>query len=77
MLLLSGLVAGLPTAAPAAADPDGRGPDEGGLRTGTCPSLRKMVITVSSDEGHEKARWIAGVTRTEFPNGKRSLIVGR
>jgi outer membrane lipoprotein-sorting protein len=78
LLLLSGFVVGLPTAAPAAADP----PEvmtivdqmKAVFEPGR-PSLRKMVITVSSDEGHEKARWIAGVARKEFPDGKRNLIV--
>lgn len=39
------------------------------------PSLRKMVITVSSDEGYQQARWVAGVARKQLPDGKRNLIV--
>jgi outer membrane lipoprotein-sorting protein len=39
------------------------------------PSLRKMVITVSSDEGYQQARWVAGVARKRLPDGKRNLIV--
>lgn len=39
------------------------------------PSVRKMVITVSSDDGHEHATWIAGVARKQLPDGKRNLIV--
>lgn len=39
------------------------------------PSLRKMVITVSSDEGYQRARWVAGIARKQLPDGKRNLIV--
>lgn len=39
------------------------------------PSLRKMVITVSSDKGHDHARWTAGVARKQMADGKRNLIV--
>lgn len=39
------------------------------------PSLRKMVITVSSDKGQDKARWTAGVARKHLADGKRNLIV--
>lgn len=39
------------------------------------PSLRKMVITVSSDKGQDRARWTAGVARKQLADGKRILIV--
>ena len=39
------------------------------------PRVRTMMITVSSDEGHEHATWIAGVARKYWPDGKCSLIV--
>jgi hypothetical protein len=39
------------------------------------PSIRKVVISVSSDEGYEDARWVAAIARKKIENEKRRLIV--
>lgn len=39
------------------------------------PSIRKVEITVSNNEGQEEAEWTAGIARKQLADGKRSLIV--
>ncbi len=38
------------------------------------PSIRKIVITVSAQDGRA-TRWVAGQVRKELPDGKRTLLV--
>lgn len=39
------------------------------------PSIRKMVISVSSDKGYEDVRWVAAIARKTIADEKRSLLV--